>query len=58
MRRKDAKKRHRKAVAEVAAELDRKLVAMTSDPELREKINATMDARGRTKRRPKAEETY
>lgn len=55
---KNAEERHRKAVAEVPAEWDRKLAAMRNDPKLGEKINAIMDAWGRTKRRPKAGKTY
>lgn len=58
MQDKDAEEHRRKALAEVSAKWDRKLATMRDDPKLGEKIDAIMDARGRTKRRRKADETY
>jgi len=40
-------------LAELTAEFDRRL-ASVRDPDARKRIDAAMDARGKTKRRPKA----
>ena len=45
----------REALAELTAEFDRRLAAL-QDPEAGKRIDAMMDARGKTKRRPKAGE--
>ena len=49
----DANERRQAALAELAAEFDRRLAALKS-PETRSRVEAVMAARGRTKRRPKA----
>jgi prevent-host-death family protein len=48
-----AKERHHAALAELSAEFDRRLAALKS-PETRNRVEAVMKARGRTKVRPKA----
>lgn len=58
MQDKDAEKRFRKAVAEVSAEWDRRLAPLKNDPKFGEKVDAMMDADGRTKRRPIAGKSY
>jgi hypothetical protein len=46
-----------KAIAELTAEWDRRLVAVQG-PDFRKKVEAVMNARGRTKVRPKAGPSY
>ena len=58
MQDKDAEERYRKALAEVSAEWDRRLAPLKNDPKFREKVDAMMDANGRTKRRPIAGKSY
>jgi hypothetical protein len=44
----------RAALAELSAEYDSKLSTAFNDPAFGQKVEAVMDARGRSKRRPKA----
>lgn len=55
---KDTEERYRKALAEVSAEWDRRLAPLKNDPRFADKVDAMMDAQGRTKRRPIAGKTY
>jgi ribosome assembly protein YihI (activator of Der GTPase) len=60
MTRKKSRKRRgqkmprRAALAELSAEYDSKLSAAFNDPAFGQKVEAIVDARGRSKRRPKA----
>jgi hypothetical protein len=57
MRDKEVEERRLKSLAELSAEWDRRLAPL-KDPKAGERVDAMMDAQGRTKRRPKAGETY
>jgi hypothetical protein len=46
------------AIAELNTEYDRTLKPAFEDPKFREKVEAIMNARGLTKKRPKAGQTF
>jgi hypothetical protein len=53
-----AAERYQKARKELEAEYDRRLRACFNAPDFRERVDAMMDACGRTKKRPKAGSSY
>ena len=52
-----SKKAYKKAVAEVSAEWDKRL-AVLNEPSAAGRVDAMMDAQARSKKRPKAGETF
>lgn len=57
MPKKLGKKARKKALAELSAEWDRRL-AVLNEAGASERVDAMMDAQGRTKKRPKAGEAF
>jgi hypothetical protein len=53
-----AEERYQKARKELKAEWDRRLRACFDAPDFRERVDAVMNARGSTKKRPKAGSSY
>ena len=54
----EAEERRQAALRELAEEYDRRLRPIFDSPNFAERVDRMMDAQGRTKKRPKAGETF